>query len=167
MLDIPVLNDVVELVLGLIAIGAAVAGWFRWGLPKYRSWRDRKASERELWHGRPAIPANPITGAPPQPAKPSIGQLVAEIWHELHPNGGSSMKDQQTRMEVTLAEIRDRVGAVEGRLEAGDRRFDEIDAALAGELHTAHDALANAAEASTQALSTIETAIKATPPSED
>lgn len=165
--DLPMLNSVVELLLGLLGLAAAAAGWLRWGWPRYKQHREEKASLHELWHGRPAVPANLLTGAKAEPAKPSIGQLVAEIWHELHPNGGSSLKDSQTRTEETLKGVVTRLDTIEQRLAAGDRRFDHIDEVLAEELHTANDAVANAAEAAKTLLPVIDTAIKAKPPAQE
>lgn len=166
-------DALVKLALGVIALGVIVTGWFKVGLPALRDRRHRDRSVDDVMIGRPEIPANPITG---EPARPEIlpigvrldqlGTLLLEIHHELHPNGGSSMKDAVGRVESQVA-------TMSYRLDSGNRRFDDIDADLkriklqiGGELSTATGALAHAAEASTAALRTIETAILADPPSD-
>lgn len=186
------LSEPVDVTLSVIALVSAVLGWFRWIRPRLRARLERQRSIDEVLLGRDAIPANSITGAAAQPAKPSIGQqvtaqaemldalgkLVAEIHHELHPNGGSSMKDGQARLEGAVAKLLDEVALMKRRLERGDHRFDDvagrlgrIEGVLADELRTAQqvavtatDAVGHAAEASKAALETIHDAILADPP---
>ncbi|GAA4123212.1 hypothetical protein GCM10022215_29640 [Nocardioides fonticola] len=160
----------------LLATGALISMvgvWIRWGLPRVKARWERDRDWSVLVDGRPAIPANPRTGTPEQPAVPPIAVLVAqvaaqirEIHHELHPNGGSSMKDAQQRIETV-------VQAMALRLEQGDAAFADIttrlgriESQLDGEVHVANRALDNAAEASKTALDTIHAAILADPPAD-
>ncbi|NGZ99384.1 hypothetical protein G5V59_00145 [Nocardioides sp. W3-2-3] len=76
-----------DFVLLLSALGSAVLAWIR----LIRPWVRTRASERDAINdvliGRPAVPANPITGDPAQPAKPAIGQQVADmavVLNEVH-----------------------------------------------------------------------------------
>lgn len=164
--DVPVINSTIELMLGLIALIAAVFGWYRKVRPWLQERADTRAAVNEVLLGRPAVPANPITGAKAQDAKPSIGQLVTEMHHELHPNDGSSMNDALRRTESLTKELIARVETIDRRLENGDRRFERIEHAIHDELQVAQDALGNAAEAAAHLLPTIHDAIKAQPPEE-
>lgn len=165
--DLTMLNDTVRLLLGLAAIAALVVGWFRKGRPWLKQRREEREAISEVLLGREAIPANRITGEGPKPAKPSIGQLVADIHHELHPNNGSSMKDALTRTENAVTELRAMVETMDLRQAAADRRFERIEHVLHDELHTVNDALANTAEAAATLLPVIDHAIKAQPPAAD
>lgn len=172
------LKDGIALALGLIALGTAVVGWFRWGRPRWQAWTQRRKDKDTVLLGRPAVPANLITGAPAREAIPSIGQqmtfvlkqlehvmeLANSMHHELHPNSGNSLRDTADRTERTVT-------AMSARLADGDQRFDAIDAhlsrideVLAGELSVATDTVANAAEASRVALEVIDTALRSEPP---
>ncbi|WP_460792440.1 hypothetical protein [Nocardioides maradonensis] len=181
------MKDHVDTIISLITLAGIALGWWRWARPRVKARADERKATNEVLLGRDAIPANPITGEPAQPAKPSIGQQVADqgraisefraaletltrlatsMHHELHPNGGSSLKDQATRLERVLGEVRT-------RLEDGDRRFDDqadrlerIETVLADELVVAADTLANAAEASKSVLRVIDTALHAEPPAD-
>ncbi len=58
----------------------------------------------EDWKGEPARPDDGL------PARPGVMLRLAvmetrqtQIWNELHPNGGASMKDQLTRVDANLS----------------------------------------------------------------
>lgn len=173
-------RDWTEFLIAVTVLAGAIASWWRWGLPKLKARWERERDWEVLVEGRPAIPANPRTGAPEQPAVPPIASLVAQvaaqvrdIHHELHPNGGSSMKDAQQRIERAVSSLATTVQTVVDRLAQGDDSFTDITARLGriehqldGELHVATRALDNAAEASRTALDTIQTAILAEPPAD-
>lgn len=83
--------------LGMItgATTAMVVAWTRVVRPIQRIAED--------WRGEPARPADGI------PERPSMmlrmarqEELSTKIWAELHPNHGSSMKDQLTRVDGNL-----------------------------------------------------------------
>lgn len=169
-----------DVLLAVIAVGTAVVSWFRWVRPRIRARRDEREATNEVLLGRPAVPANPITGAPAQPEKPAIGKQVAdmaallvEVHHELHPNNGSSMKDALGRAETEGRESRQVINEILERLTQGDRRFEEqaerlgrIETVLTDELRVATDTVANAAEASKTALKVIDAALMADPPAD-
>jgi hypothetical protein len=172
------LRSTLDLLLLLSALGTAALAWIKLVRPRVQARAAERAAVNEVLLGAPAVPANPITGAPARPKVPAIGQQVADlrdvvdalaevleqVRHEVHPNDGSSMKDAVGRTERLL-------GEVSARLSDGDRRFDEqgerlvrIEGVLADELRVATDAVANAAEASKTVLSVIDAAIAASPP---
>lgn len=164
------ISEHLELFLTLIGAATAVLGWWRWLRPKLKARAAERDAINEVLLGRPAVAANPITGAPAQPERRPIGQLVADIHHELHPNNGSSMRDSVDRTEAGVAALAAELADVRARLADGDRRFHDVDARLANietvladELATATDTVANAAEASKTALRVIEAAIQAEP----
>jgi len=157
--DPTALDSVVGLCLSVIALAGTLLGIWRKGLPWLRRRRAEKASLRELWFGRDAVPENKLTGQPAQPARPPLGQMVMDIHHELHPNGGSSMKDSLARVEQRQKDDYVRFAAIDARLE-------RIEAVLVDELHTVNGAVANAAEAAATLLPVVHDAIKAQPPEE-
>lgn len=168
-------------------VGMAAIAWAKLIHPRLRRRAATRAAANEVLLGRPAVPRNPITGAPAQPAKPAIGQLVAdlavvvdgivqmlnEVHHELHPNNGSSMKDALTRTEADVRAARTELGEVVERLAAGDERFDDqaerlgrIEGVLADDLRVVADTAANATDASRVAVRTIGAALMSEPPAE-
>lgn len=175
MLSITSLKDdaeAISAVVGAVLAAGGIARWFvRNKLPKVQEKRAIQKATDEVIRGRAAIEPNRITGEEGRDAIPPLGerlagmaQLIQEIHHELHPNGGSSMKDSLTRVEARVETIDARVETVDRRLENGDRRFDRIEHVLQDELHVAHDTVANAAEAAANLLPAIHDAIKAQPP---
>lgn len=159
------------IVLGLVSIAGAIAGAVRWGYPRYVARRARHRSLDVAFMGRPAIPANPITGEPEQPEILPLGQQVADlrtvmdqVHHQVHPNGGSSLRDQVNGVRTDVAEIKQRLGDGDQRFGEIYERLGQIEHRIAGELATASGTLANAAEASREAITTIHDAILAEPP---
>ncbi|WP_300680770.1 hypothetical protein [Nocardioides sp.] len=187
-------GDWIDLALAIAAVGALIAGWARWVRPRLAAKRDRDESVQTVLLGRPAVPANAITGADPQPAIPSIGSQVATlsdivaqlartvsevagkvegIHHEIHPNGGSSLNDSVRRTEAAAEALRDDIAVVKTRqtrdfgvLDQHAARLARIEELLAGELTEASATIANAAEASATVLRVIDTALNAAPPTE-
>jgi hypothetical protein len=173
--DIPVLKDGFETIsaaVTAIVTGGGVARWVvRKELPRRRQRRAEQVAINEVLLGRPAIPANTITGAPAQPAVPSIGQQVAamrerveDIHHEVHPNGGGSMRDDINVLRGDVDTIKKRQDDDYKRFAALASRLGQVENLLKGELHTANDAVANAAEAAAHLLPVVHDAIKAQPP---
>ncbi|XBB66876.1 hypothetical protein ABFU82_22630 [Nocardioides sp. WV_118_6] len=165
---------------------AAIA-WAKIVHPRVKHRAATRAAANEVLLGRPAVPANRITGAPAEPAKPAIGQLFAdlaavvdeivimlnEVHHELHPNNGSSMKDALTRTEADVRAARTELGKVVERLAAGDERFDDqaarlgrIEGVLADDLRVVADTAANATDTSRVAVRTIGAALMTEPPAD-
>jgi hypothetical protein len=64
------------------------------------------------WDGEPAMPG--------RSAVPGVMERLNRIDGELKRNGGSSMKDAINRVEKKLEQI-------DARLDAGNKRFDEIE----------------------------------------
>lgn len=175
------LEEIIRTIVAAISIATTGLVCWHWVRPRVRARRLERESIATVLLGRPAVPANPITGATAVPAVPSIGQLVADIHHELHPNSGTSLADAvgrteaaQARTEAAVEELRNDVGVVKerqardyGLLDNHGARLARIEELLAGELHAAHDTIATAAEANKQVLSTVETALKAQLPDDD
>lgn len=67
------------------------------------------------WDGEPAMPG--------RSAVPGVMERLNRIDGELKRNGGSSMKDAINRVEKKLEQI-------DGRLDEGNKRFDEIETRL-------------------------------------
>jgi hypothetical protein len=67
------------------------------------------------WDGEPAMPG--------RSAVPGVMERLNRIDGELKRNGGSSMKDAINRVEKKLEQI-------DARLDAGNKRFDEIETRL-------------------------------------
>lgn len=176
-----------ELLVLLSTAGMAAIAWAKIAHPRVKHRAATRAAANEVLLGRPAVPANKITGAPAEPAKPAIGQLFAdlaavvdgivimlnEVHHELHPNNGSSMKDALTRTEADAKAARAELGKVLERLAAGDARFDDqaerlgrIEGVLADELRVAVGTAANATDTSRVAVRTIGAALMTEPPAE-
>ena len=172
------LKDYIGIALGLIALGTAIAGWIRWGRPRWKATVQRRKDKDTVLLGREAVPANPITGAPAQDAIPSIGQQMAfvleqlqsvmklanEMHHELHPNSGKSLRDTADRSEKSLIAILKRLADGDARFDGIDQRLARMETVLDDELAVATDTVANAAEASRTALQVIDAAIRAEPP---
>lgn len=166
-------SDLVALSIGVATLLGSAYSAKRWGWPLLLQRRERARSVDAVLLGRPAIPANMITGEPAYEALPSIGQQVADltrlvegIHHEMHPNGGSSLRDTVDRLEARTEQIDD-------QLKAGALRFDEVDRSLAqlkgqvaDELSVSNAALEHAAEASKTGLQVIHDAILAEPPAD-
>lgn len=115
--------------LALLALLASVAGslyaLYRWAAPRIEQRIEDRLALRELLFGRPAEPANPITGAPAQPAVLGIGPTVAlHIKQETEALG--KVRDDVARIARTveetvntrreLADLRRRVGVLEDRV---------------------------------------------------
>ncbi len=93
-LDTAAVSGVLGTLSGLV-IGLSVA-WTRVVRPIQQIAKD--------WRGEPARPEDGV------PERPGVmlrlatqERFTASIWAELHPNGGSSMKDQLGRVDTNLA----------------------------------------------------------------
>lgn len=160
-------NVAVSLLIGLTTLGGLAFACVRYIRPRLQDWQFRRASRREFFEGRPAVPFNELTGAPAQPAiapaatiLAELGQTLAGVHHQLHPNGGGSLLDKVTdigkQLAVIVARLADgdqrftdiagQLTVILDRLAAGDEQFEEITAQLAdlfarvGHLETAHAA---------------------------
>ncbi len=135
-------------------------GWWRRGLPRLRQRLARERALDDLLFGRAAVPANPLTGEPARPELKPLGERVGTIEHLLVANGGENNPPTlPDRLASEVGKVTKRLDSIDDRLGEGDQRFDSIE-------HTLRDVVGHAAEASTQALSTIETAILAQPPAD-
>lgn len=64
----------------------------------------------EDWFGEPARPG--------VAARPGVMERIAKLNAELHPNGGSSLRDAVDRTEVGLGALRNEVAEVKGAQES-------------------------------------------------
>jgi hypothetical protein len=118
-------DDWVKTVGAAFVILGSIVGWWRGILPKLRESKHERKSIAHALLGRPAIPANPITGEDARPAILPLGQQVMELRelidqtrttqetqgveirslsrkvdlaiHELTPNSGKSLADKVNR----------------------------------------------------------------------
>lgn len=99
------MTELQQLAAGLAALAAGVAGG--WYLLR-GGWRVSKRVHRL---------ADSMLGDR-ETGQPGVVDRLVRIETELHPNGGSSMRDAITRCEVTLGAVDGRMAGVESRLAA-------------------------------------------------
>ncbi len=102
----------------IVAIGSALLMLWRLVKPLCDRVHDAMDAWEKFmrdWAGEPA--------APGRSAVPGVMERLNRIDGELKRNGGSSMKDALNRVEKKLDQI-------DGRLEDGNKRFEEIEAQL-------------------------------------
>lgn len=93
-LDTAAVAAVFGMVTGIV--GTMVIAWTRVVRPIQRIAED--------WRGEPARPADGVPERPGMMLRMATQERLSQaIWAELHPNHGSSMKDQLTRVDVNLA----------------------------------------------------------------
>ena len=100
-----------------VALAAAVFGLLGW-VARY-GWRVTRRTMRFLddWQGetaREGLPAVPGVMA----RLKSVEGLVASISAEMHPNGGSSLRDVVHKTAADVADVKAEQAAVRTRLEA-------------------------------------------------
>lgn len=170
-----VLKDQIDILVGLITVGTFGGGaWWRWALPRLRNRRAERQAINAVLVGRPAVPANPITGEPAQEAIPglgdrintmqaSIGELqraselhmekLFEVEHEVKNNDGSSMKDSTHRLE-RAAERSD------ARQDAQDAQITRIQDQLGDVQRKVEQTLQTVAETSREALAVMTEVVR-------
>lgn len=102
----------------IVAIGSALLMLWKLVKPicdRVHKFMDAWDAFSRDWAGEPA--------APGRSAVPGVMERLNRIDGELKRNGGSSMKDALNRVEKKLDQI-------DGRLEDGNKRFEEIEARL-------------------------------------
>lgn len=105
------MSAVLEVIVGAAAtvVAAGVTGGF---VLIVRMGRDQRQMHED-WRGEPARPGVPerpgvmvrlerIELAQTEQGRVQIehGRQIEQIWHEVHPNSGTSMRDQVTRIEA-------------------------------------------------------------------
>ena len=102
----------------IVAIGSALLMLWKLVKPlcdRVHKFMDAWDNFLRDWAGEPA--------APGRSAVPGVMERLNRIDGELKRNGGSSMKDALNRVEKKLDQI-------DGRLEDGNKRFEEIEGRL-------------------------------------
>jgi len=103
---------------GIITVGSAL-GMLLMVLKRFhkrvQGFMDTWDQFHRDWDGEPAMPG--------RSAVPGVMERLNRIDGELKRNGGSSMKDAINRVEKKLEQI-------DGRLDEGNKRFDEIEMRL-------------------------------------
>ena len=108
------MQQAVTLVVGAIAIVAAIVGFFRWGLPKYRAARRTTRKVVATLVGTEEV-RDPITNQLIRPAQPGVGVQVSDL-----------------RLAVTkLVEQQANTEALQGQVLDLDKRVSELEAARA------------------------------------
>lgn len=155
----------VELALALAGLCTAVYGLWRWARPRIEEERAERKAMRQVLIGKPAVPANPITGEPAQDEIPSIGAQMTEAVKSL---------EYLIARDHQVAGLLARVDAVEQRLAKGSAEFAAMHADLAAiraELEemrsTLGEALRTQGQANRDLIPVMGAAIRATPPDDD
>lgn len=92
-LDTTALSGAIGALSGLL-VGLSVA-WTRVVRPIQQIAKD--------WRGEAARPEDGVPERPSMMKRMATQELVSgKIWAEMHPNGGSSMKDQLSRVDANL-----------------------------------------------------------------
>lgn len=63
-------------VVGFLVV--VVPTWLKWGMPRFRRWRERLEAEHEALAGRPAL-VDKASGEEVAPPVPSLGKRLAKI----------------------------------------------------------------------------------------
>ena len=111
--------DDVMTISALVGMGTVGVGAYVRLSPRVKERRAKQQARDDAILGRPAV-LDSITGEEIAPELPALGVRLARmetdvraITHEIHPNGGTSIKDS--------------VGRIEQRLTDGDERFERIE----------------------------------------
>lgn len=114
------------------AAGTVLAVW-RWLVPVVRRRFEDRQALRTLLYGRPAIPANPISGAAEQPEVLGIGPAFAQHI-EIERASLAELKDQTQQLQGQVTDLT----TAFTRLAENDARVTE----LAGDVAIIRDGLA-------------------------